>query len=84
MNSVSAGSRSRVVSTKSVPSTLETKRNVNARSLYARSASYAMTGPRSDPPMPMLTTLRIGLLVWPHHAPLRTRCVKALILSSTA
>ena len=33
MNSVSAGSRSRVASTKSVPSTLETKRNVMSRSL---------------------------------------------------
>ena len=32
MNSVSAGSRSRVASTKSVPSTLETKRNVRSRS----------------------------------------------------
>jgi hypothetical protein len=32
-NSVSATSRSRVASTKSVPSTLETKRNVSARSL---------------------------------------------------
>ena len=30
MNSVSAGSRSRVASTKSMPSTLETKRNVQA------------------------------------------------------
>ena len=33
MKSVSAGSRSRVASTKSVPSTLDTKRNVMARSL---------------------------------------------------
>ena len=33
MKSVSAGSRSRVASAKSVPSTLETKRNVMARSL---------------------------------------------------
>ena len=33
MNNVSAGSRSRVASTKSVPSTFETKRNVRLRSL---------------------------------------------------
>ena len=33
MNSVSAGSRSWVASAKSVPSTLETKRKVSARSL---------------------------------------------------
>ncbi len=28
-----------------------------------------MTGPRSDPPMPMLTMLRIGLPVWPLQSP---------------
>ena len=33
MNSVSAGSRSRVASAKSVPSTLDTKRKVRSRSL---------------------------------------------------
>jgi hypothetical protein len=33
MKRVSAGSRSRVASTRSVPSTFETKRNVRARSL---------------------------------------------------
>ena len=33
MNKVSAGSRSRVASTKSIPSTFETKRNVILRSL---------------------------------------------------
>jgi hypothetical protein len=33
MKSVSAGSRSRVASTRSMPSTLETKRNVKLRSL---------------------------------------------------
>src|SRR6266403_850318 len=32
-----------------------------------------MTGPRSEPPMPMLMTLRMRLPVWPFHAPLRTR-----------
>jgi hypothetical protein len=39
MNSVSAGSRSCVASTKSVPSTLETNRKVIRRSLYCLSAS---------------------------------------------
>ena len=34
--------------------------------------------------MPMLTTLRIGLPVWPVHAPLRTRLAKSAIRSSTA
>ena len=37
--SVSSGSRSRVFSKKSAPSTLETNRQTISRSLYARSAS---------------------------------------------
>ena len=45
--------------------------------LKARSASYAMTGPRSDPPIPMFTTLRIRRPCDPPravpHAPRRTR-----------
>ena len=43
-----------------------------------------MTGPRSDPPIPMLTTLRMRLPVWPFHSPLRTRSANLAILSSTA
>ena len=43
-----------------------------------------MTGPRSEPPMPMLTTLRMRLPVYPCHSPLRTRRAKSDILSSTA
>ena len=43
-----------------------------------------MTGPRSEPPMPILTTLRMRLPVWPFHAPLRTRSANSAILSSTA
>ena len=34
--------------------------------------------------MPMLTTLRMRLPVWPFHAPLRTRSANSAILSSTA
>ncbi len=34
--------------------------------------------------MPMLTTFRIRLPVWPFHAPLRTRFEKSAILSRTA
>ena len=41
-------------------------------------------GPRSEPPMPMLTTLRIGLPVWPFHSPERTRSQNAPIRSSTS
>ena len=39
MNNVSEGSRSRVASAKSVPSTFDTKRKVRSRVLYALSAS---------------------------------------------
>src|SRR6516164_4661329 len=46
--------------------------------------SYAITGPRSEPPIPTLMTLRMRLPVWPVQAPLRTRLEKALILSRTA
>ena len=82
--SVSAGSRSRVDSTKSAPSTLDTKRSVSRRSAYQRSASVAMAGPRSEPPIPRLTTLRMARPVKPVHAPLRTRPAKSAIRSSTA
>ena len=47
-------------------------------------ASYAITGPRSEPPMPMLTTLRIRRPVAPVHCPDRTRSAKAPIRSSTS
>ncbi len=82
--SVSWGSRSRVDATKSAPSTLDTKRSVRRRSPYQRSASAAMAGPRSEPPIPMLTTLRIGRPVKPVHPPLRTRPAKSAMRSSTA
>ena len=42
-----------------------------------------MTGPRSLPPIPMFTTLRIGLPVKPVHSPWRTLLAKAPIWSST-
>ncbi|CAM5452567.1 hypothetical protein SAVIM40S_00387 [Streptomyces avidinii] len=73
MNSVSAGSRSRTASCRSAPSTLETKRTVRSRSAKARRASYAMAGPRSEPPIPMLTTFLMRLPVKPVHAPDLTR-----------
>ena len=63
MNSVSAGSRSRTASCRSAPSTFDTNRTVSARSVKARSTSYAIAGPRSEPPMPMLTTFLIRLPV---------------------
>ena len=65
MKRVSAASRSRVASTKSVASTLDTKRKVRSRALKCLRASYAMTGPRSEPPIPMFTTLRMRSPVAP-------------------
>ncbi len=84
MNSVSAGSRSWVASQKSVPSMLDTKRTVRSRSLKFSSASYAMAGPRSLPPMPMLTRLRMGRPVWPVQDPERMASAKPAMASSTA
>ncbi len=43
-----------------------------------------MTGPRSDPPIPMLTTLRIGFPVCPFHSPARTRSANTVMRSSTS
>src|SRR6516165_8322653 len=43
-----------------------------------------MTGPRSEPPMPMLMRFLMRLPVWPFQLPLRTRSAKPAILSSTA
>jgi hypothetical protein len=83
-NNVSAGSRSPVASRRSAPSTLDTNRKTRVRSESALRASYAMAGPRSDPPMPMLTTFRTGLPVWPFHSPDRTRLDTVAIRSSTA
>src|SRR5262249_1059689 len=76
MNSVSAGSRSRVDATKSAPSTLDTKRSVSRGAAYARSAAVIMAGPRAEPPRPRLAMLRIGRSANPLQAPLRRRRVE--------
>src|ERR1051325_7618637 len=49
MNKVSAGSRSRVASTRSMPSTFETKRNVMVRSLKFLSRSEEHTSELQSP-----------------------------------
>ena len=56
MNSVVSGSRSRVASRKSAPSTFDTNRYVIDRSEKGASAVVAIRGPRSLPPIPTLTT----------------------------
>lgn len=42
---------------------------------------YTMTGPRPEPPMPMLTTVSISLPVTPFHSPERTLSAKAYMRS---
>ena len=83
MKSVVSGSRSLVFSATSVGSMLETNRACNPGFTYGWRASYTMTGPRSDPPIPMFTTVVIGLPVTPTHSPLRTLSAKAYTLAST-
>ena len=43
-----------------------------------------MTGPRSEPPMPMLITLRMRFPVCPFQLPSRSRLAKSAILSRTS
>mmetsp|Transcript_46292 Transcript_46292/g.128690 ORF Transcript_46292/g.128690 Transcript_46292/m.128690 type:complete len:245 (+) Transcript_46292:1305-2039(+) len=67
-----------------LPSTLETKWTLRSRLQYGFSASVTITGPRSDPPMPRLTTSVIVLPVKPFHSPERTELTKISILPSTS
>mmetsp|Transcript_8986 Transcript_8986/g.14415 ORF Transcript_8986/g.14415 Transcript_8986/m.14415 type:complete len:228 (-) Transcript_8986:409-1092(-) len=67
-----------------VPSTLEQKNMFKSRLQYGLSASQTMTGPRSEPPIPMLTMLEMGFPVKPFHSPDRTFSVNALIFLRTS
>mmetsp|Transcript_11678 Transcript_11678/g.17487 ORF Transcript_11678/g.17487 Transcript_11678/m.17487 type:complete len:209 (+) Transcript_11678:1227-1853(+) len=67
-----------------VPSTLETKCTLRSRLQYGLSASVIMTGPRSEPPIPRLTTSVIVLPVNPFHSPERTDSTNTLILARTS
>jgi len=69
---VSAGSRVRVKSSSCVRSTLDTKCGVMPPLHSWRSASHTSNGPKSEPPMPMLTTCLNCLPVTPRLAPRRT------------
>ena len=59
MNSVDAGSSRRSTAVMSWPSTLETKWKFSPGCTKASSAGTAICGPRSLPPMPMLTMSRM-------------------------
>ncbi len=76
-NNVDAGSESASTEATSAPSTFETNEQRMDSCRYARSASYAIAGPRSEPPMPMFTTWRIV-------PALRTRSAYPLMASSTS
>ncbi len=77
MNRVVSGSSPLVFSTTSVGSMLETKRHSRCSATYGFSASYTITGPRSEPPIPIFTTVAIGFPLTPTHSPERTRSAKA-------
>lgn len=57
---------------------------MRSRFVYGLSASVTITGPRSLPPMPRLTTSVMGLPVKPFHAPERTEFTKTSSWPSTA
>ena len=56
VNSVVAGCSERSVSARCAPSTFDTKCVRGPSCVYGVSACATIAGPRSDPPMPMLTT----------------------------
>src|SRR5258708_14679542 len=78
MTKVSAGSSVRVRSSSCVRSTLDTKCGVMSPLHCARNASHTNKGPKSEPPMPMLTTCRNFLPVMPSFLPLRTEATTFL------
>ena len=86
---VVSGSRPANARFTSTGSTLARKRRVRP-TLWAappaslRSASNTNSGPRYDPPMPMLTTLVMGLPVHPFQAPVRTAALKLATWRCTA
>ena len=82
MNKVVAASRSFSVSAICAPSTFDTK-CVRGPSWYGASASAAIAGPRSEPPMPILTMSVIFLPVAPRALPERTASANADMASST-
>ncbi len=84
MKSVRAGSMPVVASRMASPLTFETKANEISGSAKSASARWAMAGPRSEPPIPMLTTWRMRSPVAPVHAPERTRVARSAIRSSTS
>ena len=84
MNSVRARSRFCSVSARSAPSTLATKCMRGPSPAKGESARDAIAGPRSEPPMPILTTSLNGAPVAPRMSPERTARAKAKTFSRSA
>src|SRR6478736_102170 len=83
-NSVVVGSRSLVFSAMSVGSMFDTNRTSRPSCTYGLRASCARTGPRSEPPMPMFTTVATRSPVTPVHSPERTLSANAATFASTS
>mmetsp|Transcript_2407 Transcript_2407/g.8592 ORF Transcript_2407/g.8592 Transcript_2407/m.8592 type:complete len:265 (-) Transcript_2407:14-808(-) len=83
MKSVVSGERCFTVVARCVPSILLTKCTLMLLE-YGSRASQTIFGPRSLPPMPMLTTSVMALPVYPFHSPERTDLQKAAIRSRTS
>mmetsp|Transcript_24913 Transcript_24913/g.53072 ORF Transcript_24913/g.53072 Transcript_24913/m.53072 type:complete len:249 (+) Transcript_24913:870-1616(+) len=81
---VVSGSTHFRISLMCVPSMLEQKCMFRSRFEYGLSASQTITGPRSDPPIPMLTMSVMDFPVCPFHSPDRTFSVKVLMRPRTS
>ena len=84
ITSVEAGSAPARASRMSSPSTFETKSNAISVVAWSARARTAIAGPRSDPPIPMFTTVRIRSPVAPVQAPERTASAISPTRSSTS
>ena len=69
---------------RSTGSTFETNRTSTSLVAYGRSAWHVIAGPRSLPPMPMLTTVRMRRPVAPSHSPDRMPSARATARSSSS
>ncbi len=79
MNSVRAGSSRRRVSARWAASTFDTKCK-RGPSWYGAKAAVTMAGPRSEPPMPMLTTS----VIWPAARMVSAKVQKARSVAATS
>ena len=84
INSVVSGSILFKTSAQAVPSIFEIKKQLISLAQYLRKASQAITGPKSDPPIPILTILVSFLPVCPLNCPRRTASENLRIFAKTS